>query len=508
MTEMLDVLRLQLAIEASGEIVFATDSDGVFTYVNPEFERAYGYRASELIGRVTPRVLKSGTTPAGDYADFWALLKQKQIVRREFHNRAKDGSVLFIETSANPIIDPETRAVLGYLAVQRDVTDRKHLERDLLQAQKMEALGQLAGGVAHDFNNLLTAILGYSELLKDELGDQAAALQDLAEVVSAAQRASRLARQLLAFSRKKDLQREPLDLSGIVTDFHPMLASIVCESIEVSVRTEADAWPVMADRSQVEQVILNLVVNSRDAMPKGGQLTIATANVELDAAFVKLHSGLVPGAFVALSVRDTGSGMDEATAKRAFEPFFTTKAAGHGTGLGLATVHGIVKEHGGCVTIDSRAGEGTTVTAYFPRTGAVNVQSPPARDEQNSAHGGETVLVVEDETGVRSLMRTALERQGYVVLEANDASDALRIATTHQGPIDLLLSDVVMPGLNGPDLAQRIVRVRPTIRILYVSGFPNRLLSRQPIARTRMAFLAKPFTPQVLARSVRETLAV
>jgi two-component system, cell cycle sensor histidine kinase and response regulator CckA len=626
-----ELRRLRLAIEASGEIVFMTDAKGTFTYVNPEFERVYGYDSSEVIGRTTPRLLKGGTTGPEEYALFWHRLKQSQIVRREFLNRTKHGTLLIIEASANPIVD-DSGEIVGFLAVQRDVTERrqvdaaleesehryrtladaahdsifivnraaqieyvnnvsaarfgrtpdaiigkrleevfppstaaemwrevstvfatadrrlfeqrfesptgelcletclvpvrvsgqgsgvhtvmgvardvterKALERQLMQAQKMEAVGRLAGGIAHDFNNLLTAILGYSELLQDRV-HAPDVLADLDEIKKAGEQASRLTRQLLAFSRKQPMIREVVDVSALVGEAQRILGRVLGEDIELSVIVAPGVRQVIADPGQIEQILMNLAVNARDAMPKGGRLTIATANAQLDDTFVRRHEGAVAGSYVSLTVQDAGCGMTADVLAHVFEPFFTTKPVGQGTGLGLSTVYGIVKQNGGYITIASEAGSGTTVTVFWPMSDHLEAPALPIGTPERAPGGTETILLVEDEAGIRSLMRKTLEPHGYRILEARDVSDAMAISETHDGPIDLLLSDVIMPVLNGPDLAQRIVTRRPTIKVFYVSGFPNSLLSEQERQPRRVWFLAKPFTPQSLALKVRECL--
>jgi PAS domain S-box-containing protein len=508
-----ELRRLRLAIEASGEIVFTTDTRGTFTYVNPAFERAYGYTCAEVAGRATPRILKGGATDRGAYESFWGELKAKRVVWREFTNRTKNGSLLSVECSANPIIDDEGE-VVGFLAVQRDVTARKtmeaersELERQLLQSQKMEAVGRLAGGIAHDFNNLLTAILGYSELLADQVRGAPQMLADLNEIRKAGERASRLTRQLLAFSRKQAMIREIVDLNSVVADITTMLRRVLGEDIALSATRGSDLWEVCADAGQIEQVLLNLAVNARDAMPKGGRLAITTANCDLDEAFARRHPGAAPGSYVALAVQDAGCGMAPEVVAHVFEPFFTTKPVGQGTGLGLSTVYGIVQQHGGCITIDSQVGSGTTITVYWPKRDdardAIAAVDAPA---QRAHTGTETILLVEDEPGIRSLMRKTLEPCGYRVLETHDVAEAQVLAATYRHPIDLLLSDVIMPGLSGPDLAQRVVARRPGIKILYVSGFPNAFVSQHDWKRERIAFLQKPFTPHALIEKVRESL--
>jgi PAS domain S-box-containing protein len=619
-----ELLRLRLAVEASGEIIFMTDARGVITYVNPEFVRVYGYQPSEAIGR-TPRMLKSGAMATDAYAPFWQKLLAKKIVRQEFTNRTKSGALVHVDSSANPIFNGSE--LVGFLAVQRDITERKateaalrdsehryrtlaeaahdsifivnrsgeieyantvssarfgisseaaigqrlhdvftgetademwralstvfatrsrhyvecrfdtpkgdlwlgtwlvpmadtatdpaavmgvarditeqkRLERQFLQAQKMEAIGQLTGGIAHDFNNLLTAILGYSELLLGRDDAEPGILADVQEIKKAGERASRLTRQLLTFSRKQVTRSEVLDLNELVRDLHKMLGRVINEDIRLDIIAAPNLERIKADPSQIDQLIVNLVVNARDAMPRGGTLCVATANVELDADFARRRQGAVPGRYVSLSVQDDGCGMTPDVLAHVFEPFFTTKPAGQGTGLGLATVYGIVKHCGGYVAIDTEPGKGTNVTAYLPSVRDEAVSAVVRRTYPTTLVGTETILLVEDEHGLRTLMQRTLEQHGYLVLNAANVTEALQIAESRGMPIDLLLTDVVMPGLSGPDLARRIVRFHPAIKLLYVSGFANVADS----LHKQGTLLPKPFTPVTLAARVRECL--
>jgi signal transduction histidine kinase/CheY-like chemotaxis protein len=411
---------------------------------------------------------------------------------------------LWLESWLVPMFDDngQPEAVIG---VARDITDRKRLERQFFQAQKMEAVGQLAGGIAHDFNNLLTAIIGYSEFLSERLHDNPELAADIEEVKKAGERASRLTRQLLAFSRKQVLAPKVLDLNDVITDLYKMLSRVIGEDVRLEVAAAPRLARVHADPGQIEQIILNLAVNARDAMPKGGTLRISTDNAELNTDFIRRHEGVVEGRYVAVSVTDSGCGMTAEVLEHVFEPFFTTKPVGKGTGLGLATVYGIVKQSSGCVSIDSTVGVGTTVTIYLPvAEGAAQTSVEPTR--QPVRGGDETILLVEDEAGLRHLMQRTLQRYGYTVLNTDSVDEALALAKDYSGSVDLLVSDVIMPGMNGPDLAQRIVRLRPSISVLYVSGFSNLADSGVGSLSAKASLLAKPFTPQALAVRVRECL--
>ena len=378
-------------------------------------------------------------------------------------------------------------------------------EEQLRQSQKMEAIGRLAGGIAHDFNNLLTAILGYTEMLLDRTSDQPDLLGDLKEIKTASQRASALTRQLLAFSRKQALQPQILDLNATVSELEKMLRRVIGEDIHLRTVTQAGLGRVKADPGQMEQVLMNLVVNARDAMPRGGTLTIETTNAALPSALAGLQPNPSPGPYVALSVKDTGTGMTPEVRARIFEPFFTTKGSDKGTGLGLSMVYGIVTQSGGYITVDSERDKGTTFIVYLPGLDAAVASTAVSSAPISSVGGTETILLVEDEPGIRELVRRILHRQGYTVLTAGNANEALETSDGHAGGIDLLISDIVMPGANGPDLAQWIVARRPGIRVLYISGYPN-LATGVGAFSSGTNFLPKPFTPAAITKKVRECL--
>ena len=388
---------------------------------------------------------------------------------------------------------------------QRDVTDQRHLEEQFRQSQKMEAVGQLAGGIAHDFNNLLTAILGNTQLLLRELPPGDSKRGDVEEIRKASERAASLTRQLLAYSRRQMLQPEVLDLNVVVAEMDKMLRRLIGEHIALVTVLAPELGAVRADPNQIEQVIVNLAVNARDAMPEGGKLTIETSNVELDETFAQAHLGSVPGPCALLAVTDTGAGMDATVRTHLFEPFFTTKEVGKGTGLGLATVYGIVKQSGGYITVYSEVGHGSTFKIYLPRI-ATPASPTPGPQKGGAARGTETVLVVEDEPAVLALSRRALEAQGYVVLAASDAAAALRVVERHGGTIHLLVTDVVMPGMSGRELADRLAAQRRGIRVLYMSGYPGDAVVQHGTLPSGSAFLQKPFSPDGLARKVRDVL--
>jgi len=424
--------------------------------------------------------------------------------RLEYRVTWPDGSVHWIAGIGRTFDDANGRPAKA-AGIAFDVSSHRNLEQQFRQAQKMEAIGRLAGGIAHDFNNLLTAIIGYSELVVDRLAGQSDVLADVEEIKKAGERASRLTSQLLAFSRKQAVEPRVLDLNQIVADVEQRLRRVIGEDITVQVVPSPSLGLIKADPGQVEQVLMNLVVNARDAMPRGGRVEIRTANVLLDRAFLRQHVGAAPGRYVALTVADTGCGMKPEVLARVFEPFFTTKPVGKGTGLGLSTVYGIVTQSGGCVTVDSTPGAGTTFTTYWPQVDQPVESAYSGRPSARTLSGTETVLLVEDEAGVRELVKRMLARYGYHVLSAGDATDALAIEQRHDGPIHLLLTDIVMPGLNGPDLAQRLVRRRRSMAVLYMSGFAHVAVGLGA-GSGRTSFVQKPFSAEILGAKVRECL--
>ncbi|HUK86703.1 MAG TPA: ATP-binding protein, partial [Terriglobales bacterium] len=392
------------------------------------------------------------------------------------------------------------------LAAIQDVTGQRHLELQLRQKQKMEAVGRLAGGVAHDFNNLLTVINGYSEMMLDRLGPDDPLYPHCDQIKSAAERAASLTRQLLAFSRQQLMEPRTLDLNAVLSRLDKLLLRLIGEDIEIVMRPGTDLGSVRADPGQVEQVILNLVVNARDAMPRGGQLLLETANVVLNEDYVREHAAPVrPGPYVMLAVSDTGAGMDPETQARIFEPFFTTKEAGKGTGLGLATVYGIVKQSNGYIWVSSEPGQGTTFKVYLPRVErapeGLEAAAPAAQKP-----GTETILLVEDDWQLRDLARSLLSSLGYHVLTVDTVGEVESVVGRHSGGIDLLLTDVVMPGMSGNELARRVSERRPGIRVLYMSGYTADTVVRHGVVESGTHFLRKPFTSTSLAAKVREVL--
>jgi len=470
---------------------------------NDAMARMYGYdEARELVGTRLAD-LHNVTDPTNREQIRAFLRAGYRVANSETREHDREGRArVFLNNVVGFVEDGHLVRVWG---TQRDVTEQRHLEEQFRQSQKMEAVGQLAGGIAHDFNNLLTAILGNTQLLLRELPPGDSKRGDVEEIRKASERAASLTRQLLAYSRRQMLQPEVLDLNVVVAEMDKMLRRLIGEHIALVAVPTPDLGRVRADPNQIEQVIVNLAVNARDAMPDGGKLTIETANVDLDETFAQAHLGSVPGSYAMLAVTDTGAGMDASVRAHLFEPFFTTKEVGKGTGLGLATVYGIVKQSGGYISVYSEPGRGTSFKIYLPRI-ETPAATPPGPQKGGAARGSETVLVVEDEPAVLTLSRRALEAQGYVVLAASDAAAALRVVERHGGTIHLLLTDVVMPGLSGRELADRLVAQRPGIRVLYMSGYPGDAVVQHGTLPSGSAFLQKPFSPDGLARKVRDVL--
>jgi PAS domain S-box-containing protein len=502
--------KLSRVVEQSPASIVITDASGAIEYVNPRFSEVSGYSAEEVLGK-NPRILKSGETPQEVYEDLWRTIRAGGVWAGDLLNRKKDGTLFWEQAQIGPVLDARGE-VTHYVAIKEDITDRKRAEtalqetqRQLLQSQKVEAIGRLAGGVAHDFNNLLGVISGYGEMLARRLPATDPGRRHLDQILRAAERAAGLTRQLLAFSRRQVLQPRVVDLNALVADTEAMLRRLIGEDVELSVRADPELASVRVDPGQIEQVVMNLAVNARDAMPRGGRLSIETANVVLDERYARSHEAVKPGRYVMLAISDTGVGMDAATQARIFEPFFTTKP-GSGTGLGLATVYGIVKQSGGYIWVYSEPGRGTTFRIYFPRVEELpEAAAAPAPAESPGGH--ETVLLVEDQEALRGVVRESLEGLGYRVLEAPDGKGALELAAAAREPIHLLLTDVIMPRMSGVELAERLRARHEGLRVVFMSGYTDDVVTRSGLLAQRGRLLQKPFTTPVLARTLREALA-
>jgi two-component system cell cycle sensor histidine kinase/response regulator CckA len=494
--------------ENAKDAIYVHDLNGRYTMVNKAGEDLTGYSRAELL-----QMCVSDVVPQSFLGQIEARLKKKlrdhaptiyevEVVR-------KDGSRVPVEVSSRVIF--ENGVPVAVQGSARDITARKQAEEalrasqlQLQQSQKLEAVGQLAGGVAHDFNNLLTAIIGYTDLSLRRIGLEESIRHNLEETKKAAERAASLIRQLLAFSRKQILEPKILDLNAVVKDMHKMLTRLIGENIDLATKAVPDLGRVKADPSQVEQIIMNLVVNARDAMPHGGKVTIETANVMLDDTLK--HVSVIPGSYVMLAVSDTGTGIDEETQARIFEPFFTTKEVGRGTGLGLSTVYGIVKQSGGNIWVYSELDHGTVFKVYLPRVDAAASKIEKIILETTAPRGSETILLVEDEDVVRGLTRKILMEAGYYVLDVSSGEEAVRLCRDYGGPIDLLLTDVVMPKLSGKQVAERLKVLRPAARVLFMSGYTDEAIVRHGVLDANVNFIQKPFTWIGLAKKVRKVL--
>jgi PAS domain S-box-containing protein len=484
--------------------IYQATAEGHVVTVNPALVTMLGYDSPDELRPV-------GWASLHDDPEVAATLiarsrEQATLVGEEVVWRRKNGEQIRVRLSGRLIEESQTGRTLSEVIVE-DITEQHRLHEQLRQSQKMEAIGQLAGGVAHDFNNMLTAILGYSELLTEQIGPDKPIGRDLREIRAAAERAAALTKQLLAFSRKQVFALVPADVTDVVRTIKPMLQRLLGARITITTALADDLVAVMADVAQLEHLLINLSVNARDAMPQGGSLTFTTANVTLDTAFVRSHPGAVLGPHAMVSVADTGTGMSPEVQARIFEPFFTTKETGHGTGLGLAAVYGTAKQLGGYIEVESHVGRGTTFRLYLPKAARL-AQPLRAAGSVSPEVGDETILLVEDESGVRAFVKMALQRFGYRVIEAHTAEAALALLKEYAGPVHLLLTDVVLPGMDGVQLARQVTRARPGVRVLFMSGYARSLGSIPGGIDPSIHLLEKPFTGHALLEKTRQVLGV
>ena len=500
-------------VEMCADAIALIAADGHLLFVSGPIERLTGYRPDELIGADAFALVHSDDHRHVREA-FERVLHASEPVRIEYRARHKDGSWRQRDViGVNRLNDPALRAIVVNFrdtsessAVEAELrSQRTDLEQKLAQTQKMEAVGRLAGGIAHDFNNLLTAIVGYAELAVSQMDNYPSLQRDIEEIRAAGKSGASLTRQLLAFSRKQQPQPQIVDINAIVGRMTGLLRRLIGEHIELRSLPADGLGRVTADPGQIEQIIVNLAVNARDAMPSGGVLTIETANVHFDATYIAEHPDALSGPHVMLAIRDTGVGMDDAAREHLFEPFYTTKEPGQGTGLGLATVYGIVKQSGGSLSVDSESNRGTSFKVFLPRAESADAAVPPDPIIQD-LRGTETILLVEDQAEVRGVVQQMLARHGYVVLAASNGADALHIAQAYPGRIDLLITDVVMPGIGGRDVAAQFLRERPDARELYMSGYTDDRVVQQGVIEHNVAFIQKPFTLSRLLQKIREVL--
>lgn len=494
--------KMAAAVEYAADAIMVTDPEWVIRYVNPAFEKVMGYAKEEVLGR-DPRFLVGTGESERVYLEIGEKVRRGIPWKGRLKNRRKDGALLDEDTAISPIRDPAGK-IVNYVLAKRDITRQVLLERQAHAAQRMEAVGTLAGGIAHDFNNALTGIMGFADLLRLRLDGEPKLQADVDEILKCAQRASTLTGQLLAFARRQVIEPENLDANTVVRDLSRLMKKVSGEGIEVRTHLTEGIPILLADRGQLEQVLLNLCLNSRDAMPEGGEFVVSTGTVRWEEERIEDQAAMPAGEYVLLTVADNGCGMDEATRKRVFEPYFTTKAPGKGTGLGLSMVYGIVKQNRGFVFLDSRPGEGTTLRIYFPAVKAA-LGAKEGKTEAPVTGGTETVLLAEDEEGIRNLAERTLRGYGYAVLAAGDGAEAVALCEAHP-EVAIAVLDVVMPRLGGKEALDAMHRFRPGLRSLFTSGYAVDRIHESFVLLPGIEFLPKPFSPSSLGRRVREVL--
>jgi two-component system, cell cycle sensor histidine kinase and response regulator CckA len=492
-------LRLQAAaLEAAANAIIITDSTGKILWVNQAFAKLTGYSIEDAMGN-NPRILKSGEHDPDFYRDLWSTIQSGEVWRGEIRNRRKDGSLYIEDMTITPVMSGGLPT--NFIGIKHDITEQKKLEAQYRQAQKMEAVGRLAGGVAHDFNNVLSVIIGFCQLSLESLGPGSAVTGNLTRIKSAADRAASLTKQLLTFSRQQVVHPRVINLNEVIERLADMLQRLVGDDVSMSLKLAKPLGSIKADAGQIEQVLMNLAINARDAMPDGGQIVIESQDADLDASYQRKHEPAISGPYVMLSVSDTGCGMNKETIAKIFEPFFTTKEAGRGTGLGLSTVYGIVKQSGGYIWVYSEPQKGTTFKIYLPRiTEAPEMIPQPTSVSQSHGHG-ETILVVEDDGAVRDLLVTALNDANYTVLQAATAQTALQLLNEHSASVQLLLTDIMMPNTSGIQLVTLARSSVPKLKVVFMSGYSSEMLKRHEAVLQQAAYLEKPFTiPGLLSK--------
>jgi PAS domain S-box-containing protein len=494
------------ALEMAANAILLTDVNGVILWVNPAFLALTGYSEEEVIGQ-TPSLLRSGEHNAAFFENLWNTIRSGKIWRGSFVNRRKDGTLYRDQQTITPVCS-SGKEITHFISIITDMTEVERLQAQFIEAQKMEVVGHLAGGVAHDFNNVLGVIMGYSDLAQEELPPDHPLQLHIEEIRHAAKRAAGLTQQLLIFSRKQTIKAVELNLNAVVADMERMLRQLINENVEMTLSYGEDVGMIKADSGHLWQVLMNLVVNARDAMPEGGKLIIKTRSITLDEAYAQTHPKVAPGPYAVLSVEDSGIGMDAEVRSRLFEAFFTTKAPGKGTGLGLITCQTIVNQSGGHIEVISEVGKGTTFKVYLPQiASATPVVTGSTPTVETIAHGTETVLLVEDEPSLRHLAEGVLKNHGYTVLTAPNGQDALRVAREHTGePIALVVTDVIMPRMGGKVMAEWLKTSYPDIKVLFASGYAEEAIVHEGVLEKGIEFLPKPYTPGALAGKVRELL--
>ncbi|HNS80124.1 MAG TPA: ABC transporter substrate-binding protein [Kiritimatiellia bacterium] len=495
--------RMMMAIEQAAESIVISGPDHLIVYANPAFEKLTGYTLEEVLG-VHPHILDAGQHEPGYLEEVEAMVTRGETWRGQFINKTKDGRIIIEEACVTPVFDP-AGAIVNYVTVKRDITRELKLEEQLRHAQKMEAVGKLAGGIAHDFNNLLQTILGYAELIMKSPNADADTRADMEEVYSAAERAAGLTRQLLTFSRRQVIRPQSVDVNELLTSLVKILRRGIRADIALEVDPGTDLWPVFADPGQMEQVLINLCFNARDAMPEGGRLLIEARNEEISQEFFRQNPWAREGRYVRLRVTDTGSGIAPETMERMYEPFFTTKEAGKGTGLGLSTVYGVIEQHNGLIHVESQVGRGSVFDVYFP-VARKEPDRPAEPASSPSGNGRETILLAEDDPSVVGYTRRVLERAGYTVLTASTGVEAVELFSRSTGRVNLVLMDVVMPGLTGVAARDEMLKIRPDIPILFISGYSHGAIRAERIAKEKIEIIQKPFRASDLLARIREIL--
>jgi PAS domain S-box-containing protein len=495
--------RLGMAVDQAAEAIIITDTEGRIEYVNPSFERITGYLQKEAVGQ-NMRILKSGKQDEMFYRNMWETISRGEVWRGHFINKKKDGTLYEAESIISPVRNASGK-IINFVAGKRDITRDVMLQKQVQTAQRMESVGTLAGGIAHDFNNSLTGIVGFGELLRMRMAGDEQALHDLDEILGCAERAATLTRQLLTFARRQVIEPVNLSLSTQVADMMKFIGKVIGEHIEVKTSLGNDVPTICADRGQIEQVVMNLCLNARDAMPEGGRLVVETEDVYLEEESVRQNPYMRTGRYALLTVSDTGIGMDRKTCERVFEPFFTTKGPDKGTGLGLAMVYGIVKQHGGYINLYSEPGKGTAFKVYFPAIEAQPDAVPTIRREEIVRGGMETILLAEDEEAIRSFIERALKELGYNVLVARNGEEAIEIFSQNK-EIVLAVLDVVMPRKGGKEAFEEMHKQNPRLKVVFMSGYSANAIHDSFVLIAGTPFLQKPFGPTILARKIREVL--
>jgi two-component system cell cycle sensor histidine kinase/response regulator CckA len=501
----IEQLRLQsIALNTAANAIVITDRNGIIIWANRAFEKLTGYTPSEFLNNKIGNIVRSGKHDEKFYKDLWETILSGKTWHNEIINRRKDGSLYTEDMTITPVMD-ESGTITNFVAIKQDITESKMLEEQIIQTQKLESIGELAGGVAHDYNNILGVILGYAELLKRKLGDDSRAHQSIEAILAATRRGTDLTKQLLAFAQKGMISPEVLNINSVIESILGILQRIVGENIKIDFIPDRNLWNVKIDPSQLNQMLADLAANARDAIEKTGTITIKTSNVELDELYARLHVGFATGKYVLLTFSDTGKGMDQETLERVFEPFFTTKPKGQAKGLGLSTVYGIVKRCKGNITVSSKPGAGTTFNIYLPRFYEENVNMGASFSDE-LLMGTETILVVEDQADLLQLVKANLEELGYKVMTAISPNEALLLSKTYPSTIHLLLTDVIMPTMSGKELSDEITKTRPEIKTIFMSGYSANVLAPRGVLNKGIHFLQKPFTFDELAKKVREVL--